>query len=104
MEKNIVTYDSSEYQQWLQHFSPFVQVPLAQLHEMPILQARLAKFTIPADGAFAQVSLALRGMTQPLGVAEYQTNKMIEELKSELPSIDDLEDTLNSADKNHNED
>lgn len=43
-------------------------------------------------------------MTQPLGVAEYQTNKMIEELKSELPSIDDLEDTLNSADKNHNED
>jgi len=28
-------------------------------------------------------------------VAEYQTNKMIEELKSELPSIDDLENTLN---------
>jgi len=29
-----------------------------------------------------------------LGVAEYQTTKMIEELKSELPSIDDLERTL----------
>ena len=33
-------------------------------------------------------------MTQPLGVAEYQTSKKIEELKSELPSIDDLENTL----------
>ena len=41
-----------------------------------------------------KVEYALRGMTQPLGVAEYQTNKMIEELKSELPSIDDLESTL----------
>ena len=41
-----------------------------------------------------KVEYALRGMTQPLGVAEYQTSKMIEELKSELPSIDDLESTL----------
>ncbi|MBQ3959533.1 MAG: DUF1016 family protein [Muribaculaceae bacterium] len=41
-----------------------------------------------------KVEYALRGMTQPLGVAEYQTNKMIEELKSELPSIDALESTL----------
>ena len=40
-----------------------------------------------------KVEYALRGMTQPLGVAEYQT-KVIENLKSELPSIDDLEDTL----------
>ena len=36
-----------------------------------------------------KVEYALRGMTQ-----EYQTTKMIEELKSELPSIDDLEKTL----------
>lgn len=41
-----------------------------------------------------KVEYALRGMTQTLGVAEYQTNKMIEELKSELLSIDDLEQTL----------
>ena len=41
-----------------------------------------------------KVEYALRGMTQPLGVAEYQTTKMIEELKSELPSIDDLERTF----------
>ena len=33
---------------------PFVQVPLAQIQEMPILQARLAKFTISADGEFVQ--------------------------------------------------
>lgn len=43
-----------------------------------------------------KVEYALRGMTQPLGVAEYQTTKMIEVLKSELPSIDDLEGTLKS--------
>ena len=41
-----------------------------------------------------KVEYALRGMTQPLGVAEYQTNKIMEDLKSELPSIDDLENTL----------
>ena len=41
-----------------------------------------------------KVEYALRGMTQPLGVAEYQTSKIIEELKSELPSIDDLERTV----------
>jgi len=41
-----------------------------------------------------KVEYALRGMTQPLGVAEYQTNKMIEDLKSELPSINDLEETV----------
>jgi hypothetical protein len=35
-----------------------VQVPLAQIQEMPILQARLAKFTISADGEFVQVPLA----------------------------------------------
>ena len=37
---------------------PFVQVPLAQLQEMPILQARLANFTVSADGNFVQVPLA----------------------------------------------
>lgn len=41
-----------------------------------------------------KVEYALRGMTQPLGVAEYQTNKLMENLKSELPSIDDLENTI----------
>ena len=41
-----------------------------------------------------KVEYALRGMTQPLSVAEYQTSKVIEELKSELPSIDDLERTV----------
>lgn len=37
---------------------PFVQVPLAQLQEKPILQAKLAKFTISSDGTFVQVPLA----------------------------------------------
>ena len=37
---------------------PFVQVPLAQLREMPVFQDRLAKFTVSADGGFVQVPLA----------------------------------------------
>ena len=43
-----------------------------------------------------KVEYALRGITQPLGVAEYQTNEMIDSIKSSLPSIDDLEKTLNN--------
>ena len=45
---------------------------------------------------FSRGSLyALRGMTQPLGVAAYKTKELIENLKSSLTSIDDLEKTLN---------
>ncbi|MBR2624747.1 MAG: DUF1016 family protein [Paludibacteraceae bacterium] len=42
-----------------------------------------------------KVEYALRGMTQPFGVAAYKTKELIENLKSSLPSIDDLEKTLN---------
>ncbi|MBR5068097.1 MAG: DUF1016 family protein [Bacteroidales bacterium] len=46
-----------------------------------------------------KVEYALRGMTQPLGVAEYKTSEIYEKLKSSLPSIEDLEKTLeNPAD------
>ena len=38
-----------------------------------------------------KVEYALRGMTQPLGVAEFQTKKILEDIKSSLQSIDDLE-------------
>ena len=46
-----------------------------------------------------KVEYALRGMTQPLGVAAYKTKELIENLKSSLPSIDDLEKTLNEYNK-----
>ena len=42
-----------------------------------------------------KVEYGLRGMTQPLGVAAYKTKELIENLKSSLPSIDDLEKTIN---------
>ena len=42
-----------------------------------------------------KVEYALRGMMQPLGVASYKTKELMENLKSSLPSIDDLEKTLN---------
>ncbi|MBR1546359.1 MAG: DUF1016 family protein [Prevotella sp.] len=41
-----------------------------------------------------KVEYAMRGMTQPLGVAEYQTKQLMEDLKTSLPTIDDLEKTL----------
>ena len=34
-------------------------------------------------------------MAQSLGVVAYKTKELIENLKSSLPSIDDLEKTLN---------
>ena len=69
--------------------SPFQQMEVlckCRLHKSHGITIYLCSLT--------KVEYALRGMTQPLGVAEYQTTKMIEELKSELPSIDDLEKTL----------
>ncbi len=41
-----------------------------------------------------KVEYALRGNSQPLGVAEYQTAKIIDEIKTSLPTIEDLEKTL----------
>ena len=38
-----------------------------------------------------KVKYALRGMTQPLGVAEYQTKQIMDNLKSSLPTIEELE-------------
>lgn len=41
-----------------------------------------------------KVEYALRGMTQPLGVAEYQTQQIMDNLKSSLPTIEELEKGL----------
>ncbi len=40
---------------------------------------------------------ALRGITQPLGIAEYETERIIREVKSSLPSIEEIEKELYSA-------
>lgn len=68
----------------------FVQVPLAQLQDNPTIGLLLCR-----SKNNTKVEYALRGMTQPLGVAAYKTKELIENLKSSLPSIDDLEKTLN---------
>ena len=52
---------------------PFLQVPLAKLKE--------ARF-------------ALRGFTQPLGIAEYETQKLFAEVASSLPQIEDIEQAV----------
>lgn len=64
---------------------------------LPPVNSDLAKavFKDPYKFGFVDLMMYHTGMTQPLGVAEYQTKKMIEKLKMELPSIDDFESTLN---------
>ena len=43
-----------------------------------------------------EAEYALRGITQPIGVAEYQLSKAIpDELKPQLPTIEDIENELN---------
>ena len=37
---------------------------------------------------------ALRGITQPLGIAEYETERIMQEVKSSLPTIEELESRL----------
>jgi len=41
---------------------------------------------------------ALRGFTQPLGIAEYETQKLFAEVASSLPQIDDLDKELDQYD------
>ena len=37
---------------------------------------------------------ALRGITQPLGIAEYETERIMRDVKSSLPSIEKIEQEL----------
>lgn len=34
---------------------------------------------------------SLRGITQPLGIAEYEIQKVIEDIKSSLPNIEEID-------------
>lgn len=38
-----------------------------------------------------KASFALRGITQPLGIAEYETQKLFADVASTLPQIEDIE-------------
>ena len=37
---------------------------------------------------------ALRGITQPLGIAQYETEKLFADVASALPQIDDMEESM----------
>lgn len=37
---------------------------------------------------------ALRGITQPLGIAQYETEKLFEDVASVLPQIENIENQL----------
>lgn len=41
-----------------------------------------------------KAEFALRGITQPMGIAQYETEKLFNEVASALPSIDDIESSL----------
>ena len=42
---------------------------------------------------------ALKGITQPLGIASYETERILREVKSSLPSIEEIEKELEEEDK-----
>ena len=42
---------------------------------------------------------ALRGITQPLGIAQYETEKLFEDVASALPQIEDIEDQLEECNR-----
>lgn len=42
---------------------------------------------------------ALRGITQPLGIAQYETEKLFDKIKSSLPTIEELENKLKDNDQ-----
>ena len=77
---------------------PIWQVPLAKLKELPILQVTLAK--LESEGKeFVQVPLAQiswyhhisllskvkKRITQPMGIAQYETEKLFADVASALP-------------------
>ena len=47
-----------------------------------------------------KVEFALRGLTQPMGVAQYETDQLFNEVASALPNIQDLEDSMLYSDNN----
>jgi len=40
----------------------------------------------------------LRGITQPMGIAQYETEKILAEIQSSFPSIEELEEKLKDYD------
>lgn len=41
-----------------------------------------------------KAEFALRGITQPMGIAQYETEKLFNEVASALPTIEDIKDRL----------
>ena len=41
-----------------------------------------------------KAKFALRGITQPLGIAQYETEKLFADVASALPQIEDLDDKV----------
>lgn len=42
-----------------------------------------------------KAEFALRGITQPMGIAQYETEKLFNDVASALPRIEEIEDSLN---------
>lgn len=73
-----------QFAQAYPHF-PIVQVPLAQLENQPFWQVPLA-----------ESKEANREFVQPMGIAQYETEKLFADVASALPQIEDLENTHES--------
>ena len=87
-------------------------MPLAKLKELPILQVTLAK--LESEGKeFVQVPLAQiswyhhisllskvkKRITQPMGIAQYETEKLFADVASALPQIEEIEKSMEDLEK-----
>ena len=108
-----IAYENLKYmRQFAQaypHF-PIVQVPLAQLEGQPEFVSKL-NFYISAVDEYVKspedkptiglllcrtksdkkAEFSLRGITQPMGIAQYETEKLFADVASALPQIEDIE-------------
>ena len=96
--ENEIIIQNIEYESWKNEI--VAEIHTRQLRTVlnvnfPIWQVPLAKLS----GEKVQdikAEYSLRGFTQQLGIAEYETQKILNDVKSSLPSIEEIEASLNT--------
>ena len=59
---------------------------------LPPVQSDLARYTFKDPYNFSFLgTVALRGITQPLGIAQYETEQLFADVASSLPQVEDME-------------
>lgn len=83
---------------------PILQVPLAKLENegTEFVQVSLAQIglLLCRSKSNKKAEFSLRGITQPMGIAQYETEKLFADVASALPCIEELEKSMDDLEKN----